>query len=227
MSILIPATRSAGESDAPGIAAIYAPYVRDTAVSFEVEPPTADIIRQRIARTLETHSWLVAEHGGETIGFAYAGKHSERAGYRRTVDGLCGYDKATRRRWPRALCGPVGNPATARLSVSLRRDRLAESRQRALARDSRVQAYRRPPRHRFQARKSATGALLWPKVLSHLANPCRLPSFEKRQSSRAQSVKADEIRAGPWGRMSVSIMRRCSRQFPCSRDRDVAAGSGQ
>src|SRR5580765_8474330 len=86
MSVLKPAIRSAEESDAPGIAAIYAPYVRDTAVSFEVEPPTADIMRQRIATTLETHPWLVAEYGGETVGFAYAGKHSQRAGYRWTVD---------------------------------------------------------------------------------------------------------------------------------------------
>jgi len=78
--------RSAEERDAPAIAAIYAPYVRDTPVSFEIEPPTAEIMRQRITRTLETHPWLVADHGGETVGFAYAGKHSERAGYRWTVD---------------------------------------------------------------------------------------------------------------------------------------------
>jgi L-amino acid N-acyltransferase YncA len=86
MSALKIAIRSAEESDAPAIAAIYAPYVRDTAVSFEIEPPTADIMRQRIATTLETHPWLVADHGGEIVGFAYAGKHSERAGYRWTVD---------------------------------------------------------------------------------------------------------------------------------------------
>jgi L-amino acid N-acyltransferase YncA len=86
MSALKTTIRSAEESDAPGTAAIYAPYVRDTAVSFEVEPPSAEIMRQRIARTLETHPWLVAEHDGEIVGFAYAAKHSERAGYRWTVD---------------------------------------------------------------------------------------------------------------------------------------------
>jgi L-amino acid N-acyltransferase YncA len=86
MSVFEPTIRSAEESDAPGIAAIYASYVRDTAVSFEVEPPTAEIMRRRIATTLETHPWLVAEHGGESVGFACAGKHSERAGYRWTVD---------------------------------------------------------------------------------------------------------------------------------------------
>ena len=86
MRVLEPAIRLAKESDAPGIAAIYAPYVRDTAVSFETEPPTAEIMRQRITTTLETHPWLVAEYGGKIIGFAYSGKHRERAAYRWSVD---------------------------------------------------------------------------------------------------------------------------------------------
>ena len=96
MSVVTPVIRAAEESDASGIAAIYAPYVRDTAVSFEIEPPTADIMRQRIASTLETHPWLVADHGGETVGFAYAGQHSARAGYRWTVD-VTVYVSAARR----------------------------------------------------------------------------------------------------------------------------------
>jgi L-amino acid N-acyltransferase YncA len=106
--------RSAEESDAPGIAAIYEPYVRDTAVSFEVEPPTADIMRQRIAATLETHPWLVAEHDGEIVGFAYAGKHSDRAGYRWTVD-VTVYVNAARRQ------GGVGRTLYGALLEVLRR----------------------------------------------------------------------------------------------------------
>ena len=86
MSVLRPTIRSAEQSDAPGVAAIYTPYVRDTAVSFETEPPTAGIMGQRITATLETCPWLVAEHGGEIVGFAYAGKHRERAAYRWSVD---------------------------------------------------------------------------------------------------------------------------------------------
>jgi len=96
MNALKPTIRSAEESDALALAAIYAPYVRDTAVSFEIEPPTAEIMRQRIAGTLETHPWLVADHGGDTVGFAYAGKHSQRAAYRWTVD-VTVYVTATRR----------------------------------------------------------------------------------------------------------------------------------
>lgn len=78
--------RPAREADAAAIAEIYAPYVRDTAISFETEPPTAAIMAERIAKTLETHPWLVADYNGEVVGYAYAGKHRERPAYRWTVD---------------------------------------------------------------------------------------------------------------------------------------------
>lgn len=78
--------RPAQDDDGTGVAAVYAPYVRDTAVSFEVEPPTATVMAERISGTLGTHPWLVAERDGEVVGYAYAGKHSQRAAYRWTVD---------------------------------------------------------------------------------------------------------------------------------------------
>ena len=40
--------RLATEDDAEAIAAIYAPYVRDTAISFELEPPDAAAFRAKI-----------------------------------------------------------------------------------------------------------------------------------------------------------------------------------
>ena len=43
-----PTIRPATDSDARQIAAIYAPYVRDTAISFEVVPPTGDAMGERI-----------------------------------------------------------------------------------------------------------------------------------------------------------------------------------
>ncbi|MBR0796836.1 N-acetyltransferase [Bradyrhizobium jicamae] len=78
--------RPAREADAAGVAAVYAPYVRDTAVSFEAEPPSATVMAERIAGTLATHPWLVADRSGEIVGYAYAGKHSQRAAYRWTAD---------------------------------------------------------------------------------------------------------------------------------------------
>jgi L-amino acid N-acyltransferase YncA len=57
-SNLEPTVRPAEKADAAAIAAIYAPYVRETAISFEIEPPTAAIMAQRIASTIETHPWF-------------------------------------------------------------------------------------------------------------------------------------------------------------------------
>lgn len=67
--------------DAAQIQAIYAPFVRDTAVSFEVEPPSVAEMQGRIQNTLPQFPWLVCEHQGEVVGYAYATSHSQRAAY--------------------------------------------------------------------------------------------------------------------------------------------------
>jgi phosphinothricin acetyltransferase len=74
------------DRDAAACAAIYAPFVRETAVSFEEEAPDADELAARIERTSRTHPWLVAEIDGATAGFAYASAHRERAAYRWAAD---------------------------------------------------------------------------------------------------------------------------------------------
>jgi L-amino acid N-acyltransferase YncA len=87
MAPLKPVIRPAEASDAAAVVSIYAPYVLETAVSFEAEPPTAATMAQRINGTLQTHPWLVAErHGEGIVGYAYAGQHNQRAAYRWTVD---------------------------------------------------------------------------------------------------------------------------------------------
>ena len=77
---------AAKEADAAAVADIYAPYVRETAVSFEYEAPSAAIMSRRIAETIGTYPWLVASQDQEVIGYAYAGKHRDRLAYRWTVD---------------------------------------------------------------------------------------------------------------------------------------------
>ncbi|MGH3739085.1 MAG: arsinothricin resistance N-acetyltransferase ArsN1 family B [Micromonosporaceae bacterium] len=74
--------RDATVADAAGCAAIYAPYVTETAISFETEPPTAAEMAERIAAAQRTHAWLVLESGGEVAGYAYGGRLKERAAYR-------------------------------------------------------------------------------------------------------------------------------------------------
>jgi L-amino acid N-acyltransferase YncA len=80
------AIRLAVEADAEAIQAIYAPYVLETVISFELEPPDVTTMRERINKTLETHAWLVCEHKGEIVGYAYASKHRERHAYQWSVD---------------------------------------------------------------------------------------------------------------------------------------------
>jgi L-amino acid N-acyltransferase YncA len=74
------------DRDAAACAAIYEPYVRDTCISFEERPPTAEEFRTRIRTTMATHPWLVAEDGGVVIGYAYASTHRPRAAYRWAAD---------------------------------------------------------------------------------------------------------------------------------------------
>jgi phosphinothricin acetyltransferase len=70
--------RPARLADAAGCAAVYAPYVTDSCISFEYEPPTARDFAQRIAAS---HAWVVAEDDGVVVGYAYASRHRDRAAY--------------------------------------------------------------------------------------------------------------------------------------------------
>src|SRR5947207_6626044 len=89
--------RIATQEDADGILAIYAPVVRDTAISFEVEPPCVDEMRQRIAETLASFPWLVFDRDGDVVGYAYASSHRERLAYQWSVDVSAYVDGRVRR----------------------------------------------------------------------------------------------------------------------------------
>jgi phosphinothricin acetyltransferase len=78
--------RLAREEDAAAMLAIYAPYVRDTAISFETEPPSEEEFRRRVRATLEVGPWLLCEAGSSVLGYAYAGRFHERAAYQWTVE---------------------------------------------------------------------------------------------------------------------------------------------
>ena len=83
------ALRLARADDATGILEIYAPVVRDTAISFEIEPPSVAEMRERIASVLQVYPWLVAERDGAVAGYAYACAHRERKAYQWSVDVAC------------------------------------------------------------------------------------------------------------------------------------------
>jgi len=77
-----PHIRDATPEDGAGCAAVYAPYVRDTAITFEYEPPTAAEMAARIARAQQAHAWVVLADGDRVAGYAYGGPYKDRAAYR-------------------------------------------------------------------------------------------------------------------------------------------------
>lgn len=78
--------RLASSADAPQVAEIYEPIVRDTAISFELVPPSPEEMAARIETTLQNHVWIVADDHSKIAGYAYAGKHRDRAAYAWSVD---------------------------------------------------------------------------------------------------------------------------------------------
>ena len=60
--------RVATSDDAEALLTLYAPYVTETAISFEYDVPTVDEFRARIVRTLTNYPYLVAEAQGEVLG---------------------------------------------------------------------------------------------------------------------------------------------------------------
>lgn len=73
--------RKATLDDASVLAAIYAPYVRETAITFEYEPPTAEEFAERMRGTLAFYPYLVAELDGEPVGYAYVSPFKDRPAY--------------------------------------------------------------------------------------------------------------------------------------------------
>lgn len=78
--------RIASIQDAGQILDIYAPYVRNTNISFETAVPSKGEMEQRISSVLSVNPWIVAEEDGSILGYAYASKHRERSAYRWSVD---------------------------------------------------------------------------------------------------------------------------------------------
>ena len=73
--------RTAMTEDAAELLEIYRPYVEKTAITFEYDVPTSEEFRARMEKTLKRYPYLVAEKGGELIGYAYAGPFVGRAAY--------------------------------------------------------------------------------------------------------------------------------------------------
>lgn len=79
------AVRPATLADVESILQIYAPYVTDTAISFECDVPSPAELGRRMTAQPRL-PWLVAETPAGVVGYAYAYPHADRAAYRWTVN---------------------------------------------------------------------------------------------------------------------------------------------
>ena len=78
--------RIASPDDTEELLEIYAPYVTDTAVSFEYTVPSAENFRKRIESTLREYPYLVAEKSGKITGYAYSGAFHSREAYKHSAE---------------------------------------------------------------------------------------------------------------------------------------------
>ena len=79
--------RIATPDDAPALLAIYAPYVEQTAISFEYDVPSLEEFRRRIADFSRTYPYLIAEDtSGHALGYAYTHTFIPRAAYDRCAE---------------------------------------------------------------------------------------------------------------------------------------------
>lgn len=73
--------RAASPDDASELLKIYAPYVENTAITYEYDVPSEEEFRGRIESTLRRFPYLVLERDGAVLGYAYAGPLHSRPAY--------------------------------------------------------------------------------------------------------------------------------------------------
>lgn len=78
--------RLATPADSAALLEIYAPYVRNTSITFETDVPDEKAFAERISHYLSFCPWLVAEVDGVVAGYAYAARHRERVAYQWSVE---------------------------------------------------------------------------------------------------------------------------------------------
>ena len=78
--------RLARPSDSEALLKIYAPFVENTSVTFEIQVPTAEEFSNRIHDITQEYPYLLYCVGEQIVGYAYAARHRQRAAYAYDVD---------------------------------------------------------------------------------------------------------------------------------------------
>ena len=98
MDVSVREVRVATPADAAEIASIYQPYVTDSAISFELDPPPTEVVAQRMTVAGTDYPWLVAVGARGLLGYTYGAPHRSRGAYRFAVEVSVYLDKNTRGR---------------------------------------------------------------------------------------------------------------------------------
>mgnify|MGYP002524580912 CR=1 FL=1 len=89
--------RKAVPNDAEALLKIYAPYVKDTAVTFEYDVPTIGEFKNRIANITKKYPYLVAIRDNKIVGYTYANTFKDRAAYDYAVETTVYVDKSCKK----------------------------------------------------------------------------------------------------------------------------------
>lgn len=73
-------------ADAEAITEIYNHYIRETTVTFEIEPITAEEMANRIKDISARFPYFVYEKGGKVLGYCYAHLWKQRAAFSKTLE---------------------------------------------------------------------------------------------------------------------------------------------
>ena len=115
-----PVLRPAAAEDAEALLAIYAPYVRETAITFEYEVPTTEEFRRRIRATEGKYPYFCLEAESGLAGYAYAPPFRSRKAYQWIAETSVYLAPEVRKRgWGRLLCQALEEACRAMGLVSL------------------------------------------------------------------------------------------------------------
>jgi L-amino acid N-acyltransferase YncA len=78
--------RIANPADAAALVNIYAPYIQNTAFTFETEIPSAEQFSTRITNCLAKFPWVVCTINHKMAGYVYASVHRDREAYQWTCE---------------------------------------------------------------------------------------------------------------------------------------------
>jgi len=152
-----PPIRPALPDDAAAFVAIVSPIIANTTISFELDPPSVEAMRDRITETLRRYPWLASlDEQGRVSGYAYAGPHRPAPAYGWSVNTSIYLREDGRGRGRQgAVSIAARTPVGAGLLAGIRRHRPSERRQCRLARVRGFSAHRHLSPGRVQARSLA------------------------------------------------------------------------